>query len=88
MPNKAAAKKALRKGKRQFARNEQVRRRISYLAKQITKATVGKDSKQALALLREFQQALDKAAKRHVIHPNTAARTKSRAARRVSKISK
>ena len=86
MPNKTAAKKSLRKSNRQFARNEQVRRRITYLAKQITKATTGKDSRQALELLRQLQQALDKAAKRHIIHRNTAARTKSRVSARIRKI--
>jgi len=88
MPNKTAAKKSFRKAGRQYARNEQVRFRIAYLTKQITKATAGQDSKQALELLKQLQQTLDKAAKRHVIHPNTAARTKSRVAVRVNKIGK
>ncbi|MBI2444554.1 MAG: 30S ribosomal protein S20 [Candidatus Magasanikbacteria bacterium] len=80
MPNKPAAAKHLRQTKTRAARN--LARLAAYRTaiKKVLKAA-GPD--QAAALLRQAQQALDKAARRGVIKKNTAARKLSRLMKKV-----
>jgi len=54
--------------------------------KDISKLVAGKDAKAAIALLPALQQAVDKAVKQGVIKANTAARIKSKIAKRVAGI--
>lgn len=74
MPKIKAAKKALRSSLKKGEHNLELKERYKLIAKKVTKAT-GKAQEK---LISEYFSALDKAAKKHVIHKNKAARLKSR----------
>lgn len=78
MPQLSAGKKALRKSVRRRSVNDVWRRKIRSAVKAIREALVAKDSKAALEELTKAESILDRAARRNVIHPNKAARKKSR----------
>ena len=74
MPNLASAKKRLRQDAKKALRNKAVKTRIKT---EVKKALAGEDSKTAFG-------AIDRAAAKGVIHKNTAARKKSRLAKRLA----
>lgn len=79
MPNKAAAKKALRQSQKRAAANTAVKRVIKFLTKQYKEAKANDiDPKEIEKMAKEIQKKIDKAAKKNIIKKNTAARTKSR----------
>lgn len=88
MPIKQAAKKALRQAKKRAVRNLGMAKKIEYIAKQIKRAVEGKNAADAAKLFGDLQQALDKAAKRHVIHANKGARTVSRWSKKINALKK
>lgn len=78
MANIKASKKNIRKIERQTARNRQVTSRLKTLAKRVhTLAAAQGDKAQLKAAAVEYVAALDKAAKRDVIHQNRADRQKA-----------
>lgn len=85
MPHSEQAKKRLRQDKIKRLRNDRRRRRVHDLKKEIRDLVAAKKAADAAKLLPEAFQALDKAAKNRVIHPNAASRTKSRLAKLVGK---
>lgn len=76
MPNKQAAKKALRQSVRRRALNDDKKKKIKELTKEVEKALTEKSDK-AADVVKQLVQALDKAAKGNTIHHNRAARLKS-----------
>ncbi len=78
MPITLQAKKKQRHDDKRNIQNSAVRRRVAILIKTAR-------SKPTARSLRNAFQALDKAAKRHIIHPNKSARTKSRLAKLLPK---
>ena len=80
MPNKSAAKKALRQTKTHARANVARREAFKKAVKKVLKAT---SVEEAMALASKAQQALDKAAKAGTIKKNTAARRLSRLLARV-----
>ncbi len=76
MANIKSSKKDTRRTKTRTARNKTIRSRIKTLAKKVDTAA-DKDSASALA------SAVDKAVKSGVVHPNKAARIKSKLAKKV-----
>lgn len=85
MPHSEQAKKRLRQDKIKRMRNDRRRRSVHDLKKEIRDLVAAKKVADAAARLPEAFQALDKAAKNSVIHPNAASRTKSRLAILVAK---
>ena len=85
MPNKSAAKKALRQAKKHALLNKIRRDAFRGAIKSAAKA---KTFEEALAFARTAQKALDKAAKRHTIKKKTAARKLSRLMSKVNKLKK
>lgn len=83
MPNLAQAKKALRKAKKAFVRNEIIREGVRKLRKAARVAVDAKDKVKASEVARTMQSALDKAAKRGVVSKNKASRLKSRLAKKL-----
>lgn len=83
MPNKHSAEKALRQSKKHailnVARKEKFRGAIKKAAKAVS-------LDEAKKLVRDAQQALDKAAKAGTIKKNTAARKLSRLMKRINKL--
>ncbi len=83
MPNKDAAKKALRQAQKCTVRNLAKKRKIKELVKASLKAIESK-SNDAQATVVAAAKALDKAAKTNTIHRNRAARFKSRLQRKLN----
>lgn len=74
MPVTKSAKKALRRDRRRTVINKRIRRRLKEILKQARTNPTKK-------LLSQAASILDRAAKKRVIHPNKAARLKSRLAK-------
>jgi len=86
MANTSSAKKAERVALRRRIINTRRKKGMKDAVKDISKLVAGKDAKAALAMLPALQQAVDKAVKQGVIKANTAARMKSKIAKRVAGI--
>jgi len=85
LPTLKSSKKRMRTSLKRQVRNQAVRSRLkTYLKK--TRLTIAEgDQEKALATLREVYSELDNAARKGVIHPNTAARKKSRLSRSLNR---
>lgn len=79
-----SAKKRIKSSERKAVFNIRRARVMKDSVKEVTGALAAKDPKKAQELLAKAFQALDKAAKRGVIKKETAARKKSRLAKKVS----
>ena len=75
MPNTRSAKKRMRQGAVRRLRNRAQRSVLRSAVKQVR--TAG-SPKEAQAAYLEAERMIDRAAQRHLIHPNKAARDKSR----------
>jgi small subunit ribosomal protein S20 len=81
MANIKSSKKDIRRTKSRTARNLVVTTRIKTLKKKVGQAAQTGDSAKLATASSEFASALDKAAKRHIVHPNKVNRAKSRMAK-------
>lgn len=81
MPNTPSAIKRLRQSKKRRLHNRITRKIIKTLAKRTMAGLVAKEFEKAEADFRQTIAKIDKAGARRVLHPNTAARRKSRLAR-------
>lgn len=86
MPQLQAAKKDLRKNQRRRAINNRWRSAIHKTTRAVQDAIIEKDQKAATAAMSKAQTTLDRAARRNIIHPNKAARKKSRLLKAIAKI--
>jgi small subunit ribosomal protein S20 len=86
MPTTKSAKKRLRQSQEQRASNRSVKRSIRTQYRKVVEAVEAGNAEEAEKELRETAKQLDKAGNRRVIHPNAAARTKSRLSARIKKI--
>ena len=84
MPNIKSAKKRLRRSREQRARNQAVRSRVKTAVRHAREATATGASA-AGESVREACRIVDKAASKGVLHPNAAARRKSRLMKRAHK---
>jgi small subunit ribosomal protein S20 len=82
MAHTKQARKRIRQNERHAAHNRPIRTRASRAVRDARSAIRTGDADVGTAL-REAQSALDKAARQGVIHPNAAARRKSRLAARL-----
>ena len=80
MPNNASQAKRLRQSRMRRLRNRQVRSEIRTRSKKLLAMTSREEAEPALS---ELYQMLDRATRRNVLKPNTAARQKARASRHV-----
>ena len=83
MPNTAQAKKRHRQDEERRLRNKIMRSRMRSAMKNVIAADSKESGQDAL---RAATKQIDKAAKQHIIHANSAARYKSRLAKRVATI--
>jgi len=84
MANTASAAKAARGSERKHLRNRAVKTGLHTLQKRLLGLISAGKKDLAAATLARMSSALDKAAKRGVIHRNNAARQKSRLAMRLA----
>jgi len=81
MANIQSSKKDIRRIKSRTERNRVVISRIRTLRKKVVSTVSANDTEALPAAASAFASALDKAAKRSIIHPNKANRIKSRLAK-------
>ena len=81
MPNSTSASKRMRQGAKRRLRNRVTKKVIKTLSKRTFASIESKDLDKAAADLRLAAAKIDKAGVRRVLHPNTAARRKSKLAR-------
>lgn len=84
MPNSASAKKRVRQTDDRTLRNKARRGAVRGSVKRLEAAIAAGDKTAAQAELAGAYQAIDKAAKKRVMHPNTAGNAKAKLARRVN----
>ena len=80
MPQRRTAKKELRKAAKRWGRNAKVKRQLASTLKNFKKSIPDKDTENLRKALNQVYKILDKAASKNIIHPNKAARKKSRMA--------
>lgn len=78
MPRIKSAKKRMRQTRTRTARNRAQRSQLRTAVKKVRAVAGTPDAPQAL---RTAEKLLDRAARKRLVHPNTAARQKSRLAR-------
>lgn len=86
MANTTSAKKAQRAAERRRVFNARRKKTMKEAVKDMGKLVLGKNTKDATAMLPKVYKAIDKAAKEGTIKKNTAARMKSQAAKALSSL--
>ena len=86
MPRSKSAEKAARAAKRKQLRNKSVRSATKTHLIQAEKLISSNEPEPAREAVTTAISALDKAAKKGVIHPNTAARRKSRLMKKLNQV--
>jgi small subunit ribosomal protein S20 len=86
MPNTKSAAKAMRQSVRRRANNIRTKNKFKVAIKDVRKALDAASKDEAAKALRLAMATLDKAAKKGVIHKNTASRKKSRLAKAINKL--
>jgi small subunit ribosomal protein S20 len=86
MPTSLSAKKRVRQSEARRLLNRSVRSELRTRVKKVVEALERKDVAGAKEAFRNMESRLDKAARKGVIHPNTAARNKSRLRKKLSAI--
>jgi small subunit ribosomal protein S20 len=81
MPNTPSAIKRLKQSTKRRMRNRIAKKIIKTLTKRTLASVAAKEFEKAAADLRLTTSKIDKAGARRVLHPNTAARRKSKLAR-------
>lgn len=86
MPTTKSAEKRLRQSETRRARNRAVKRSLHTYVRRVLEAITAGDVAKSESEFRLAGKKLDQAASKRVIHPNTAARTKSRLSARVKRL--
>jgi small subunit ribosomal protein S20 len=84
MPKRKAAVKRLRVDKKRHLKNLEIRKELKKTIKKFLMLVTAKNTNEAKALFGKVSSLLDKAAKKSIIHPNTASRKKSRLSRKIT----
>ena len=84
MPNIKSVMKDIKKSRLNHLRNVSAKSKIKTLSKK-TRLAIDEKADNIQVLMSESFCAIDKAAKRGIIHPNQAARRKSRLAKKLQK---
>ena len=85
MPRRRAALKRLRVDKKKRLRNLKIKNELKKTLKKFQALLAAKDILQAKTFISQVFSQLDKAAKKNIIHPQTANRKKSRLMKRLGK---
>jgi small subunit ribosomal protein S20 len=84
VPNIKSVKKDVLRSRERNLRNTAVKSRIKTFVKKAHTAIAANDGSDLSAIISQTVSVIDKAAKRNIIHPNAAARRKSRLQKRVN----
>lgn len=77
MANTKSAIKATRQASRRQARNKTIKTSLKTLSRKVAKLSKESNPEEARAVATEYISALDKAAKKNVVHKNAVARHKA-----------
>jgi small subunit ribosomal protein S20 len=83
MPNTASAKKRMRQDAVRRARNRSTKSSLRTQLRKVRETIAAKKADESVTEFRTLARKLDQAAASKVIHPNRAARTKSRLSRAI-----
>lgn len=86
MPNSASAKKRLRQNFATRDRNRATRGAVRTQLRKVREAVAAGDVETSEAEFRKAVKSLDQAAAHRIVHPNAAARTKSRLSKAIKAI--
>jgi small subunit ribosomal protein S20 len=86
MANIKSAIKRARMTKVRTQRNKAVRSQVKSAARKVVQAVSDGDAARGAETLRSAMSTIDRAASKGVLHPRTAARKKSRLAKRLNKL--
>jgi small subunit ribosomal protein S20 len=86
MANTKSAKKAARKIARRTVINKSRRSRVRNYVRRVEEAIATGDRNQALAVMKEAEPQIMRAAQKGVLHKNTASRKVSRLVARIAKL--
>ena len=78
MPNTKSAEKRLRQNKKRRLHNKTIKSSLKTRLRKVREAVSGENLEASETAFREVVKSLDRAAAKRVIHPNAAARLKSR----------
>lgn len=84
MARSLSSQKRLRQSRKRAERNKARRSEMKTSIRTVNDAIVGRDAEAAEKAYREAARVLDSNATHRIIHPNTAARRKSRLARHIN----
>jgi len=87
MPQTQSAKKALRASHHRRLINDRWRKKMRETLRAVQNAIIAKDKKTAADAYLKAQSTLDRAARRHIIHPHKAARKKARLQKSIASLS-
>ena len=87
MPNSNSAKKRLRQNVKRRAHNRTIKSAMRNQIRKLRVAMEASDKEQIDTEFRLVGKKIDQAASKNIIHKNTAARLKSRMARRINQLS-
>ena len=87
MPHSKQAKKRLRQDEKKKMSNRAVKSEVRTTVKKVLKAVEDQDTEAAKKILPVAMKKIDKAAKRHVMHRNTASRKISKLSKKVQSLS-
>ena len=85
MPIKHAALKQIRKDRKRRTHNQAIRSELKTLTKRLVSLLTEHKLDEASSLIHLIAKKYDHAASLHIIHPNTAARSKSRWMRQINR---
>lgn len=85
MPRRRTSLKRKRADKKRHLRNLRIKKVLKKTLKKFQTLLAEKNVSEAKSLLAKIFSQLDKAAKKRILHPNTADRKKSRLSRKLSK---
>lgn len=80
-----SSRKSMRVDKKKHIRNLKIKNALKKTIKKFQELLAAKKAQEAKAVLQKIFSQFDKAAKKRIIHPNTADRKKSRLARRLGR---
>ena len=86
MPQRRTAIKDLRKNRKRHLHNLDIKTDLRKTIKKFLTLVSAKNAAEAQSALKLVYKKLDKAAKRHIVHDNTASRRKARFSRLVKNI--
>ena len=86
MPQRRAGIKDLRKNRTRHLHNLDIKTDLKKTTKKFLLSMQGKNKEEALSHLKLLYKKIDKAAKRHILHQNTASRRKSKFGRQFASL--